>query len=203
MTCSRNIRAAGFSLVELLIALSLLSVVLVKATMVMRATGEVASRSASSLITEDKARIVLDRIALAVMSCDRESVAPLLNPGHSTEINYQVSLGVEAGEVVWNEPERITLAGATNNQVLWLQSPDLPGERSVVWSNRVLPLLEGELQNGVDDNGNGLIDEQGLTFFVEGNQVTIRLCLGLDLEGGTITRSVETTVTIRNNPLDP
>ena len=69
----------------------------------------------------------------------------------------------------------------------------------MVWSNLVRPFLEGELQNGIDDNGNGLIDEKGLSFVVWKNSVTIRLTLGRQVEGGDwINETVVTTVTCRN-----
>ncbi|MEM7310751.1 MAG: type II secretion system protein [Planctomycetota bacterium] len=193
----------GFTLVELLIVLALLGIILVKATMVMTATTDVVQRESSAMMIEDHARVVLDRIALAIMACDRDSLAPILTPSHSTEVSYTFSLGVEDGAVVWADPENIALDGAAANQVVWKQSPDLPEERKVVWSNLVRPFLEGEVVNGVDDNGNGLVDEEGLTFYVEKNRVTIRLSIEVPgEEGQPAIQTVETTVTVRNNP-DP
>ena len=56
------------------------------------------------------------------------------------------------------------------------------------------------MPNGVDDNGNGLIDEQGLAFTIFRNTVTIRLSLlRLSADGQPIEKTVETTVTCRNN----
>jgi hypothetical protein len=65
--------------------------------------------------------------------------------------------------------------------------------------NWVRELLEGELPNGLDDNGNGLIDESGLSFEIDGDTITIRLTLErFDAEGTLITRTVETAVTLKN-----
>ncbi len=60
---------------------------------------------------------------------------------------------------------------------IWMETSK-NGNR-VVWDGielcHVTPMLEGEEANGMDDNGNGLIDEQGLCFVVDGKTVTVRL----------------------------
>lgn len=69
----------------------------------------------------------------------------------------------------------------------------------MVWTSLARPFLEGEVLNGVDDNGNGLIDEQGLSFTLFGDSVTIRLSIAqTNPEGEEITQTVETVVTVRN-----
>ena len=83
--------------------------------------------------------------------------------------------------------------------MLWRKNPDTPEELRVAWCNVVRPFLEGELMNGEDDNGNGVIDEKGLSFVVQQNAVNIRLSLERPTRGGeSITQTVETMVTIRN-----
>ena len=68
-----------------------------------------------------------------------------------------------------------------------------------MWCKVVRPFLEGEQMNGVDDNGNGLIDEKGLVFTLDGSRVTVRLTLERKSETGElITRTVETMITCRN-----
>ena len=68
----------------------------------------------------------------------------------------------------------------------------------MVWSSLVRPLLEGEIQNGKDDNGNGLIDEQGLTFVIDGRAIRMRLTIGRDGESVTHERTVAASVVPRN-----
>jgi hypothetical protein len=189
--------------VELMIVLALSSVIAFKAAVLLSSTNEALRGESESLTLEDHARMTLDRIAMAVMSCDRDALAPILSPGHSTGVRYQVSLGVEAGAVVWSDPEEIELTAENGvPELVWRRNPGAPEEENVVWSRRVQPLLEGEAINGVDDNGNGLVDEEGLNFVVDGNQVTIRLSLGVTFEDGErVTRSLESIVTVRNNPL--
>ena len=66
------------------------------------------------------------------------------------------------------------------------------------------PFLAGELPNGMDDNGNGLIDEKGLSFVVDRDSVTIRLTLErVSNDGSVISKTVQSTVTCRNLARDP
>ena len=101
-------------------------------------------------------------------------------------------------EVVWSDPERISL-DEPGRRVVCEEDLDTELERSTTWTNVARPFLEGELPNGVDDNGNGLVDERGLTFTLDGNSVRIRLTMERDGPGDeTILKTVETVVTIRN-----
>lgn len=190
----------GLTLIELAIVLVLASVVLVKATVVIREVSTSASRDSGTMVLEDQARLALDRIAYSVMGADRQALIPDLTllPVHSTDLTYRISLGIEDGQVVWSDPEMIALDGE-GTEIVWVQNPDTVDEQKVVWTHFVRSLLEGETINGDDDNANGLIDEEGLTFVVEGNRVTIRLSLARPGEDGELTsRTVETTVVCRN-----
>ena len=54
-----------------------------------------------------------------------------------------------------------------------------------------------------DRNENGVIDERGLSFQVDGDSVTIRMTLEqADTEGELVTSTVQTTVTCRNLTAD-
>jgi hypothetical protein len=71
----------------------------------------------------------------------------------------------------------------------------------VVWARDVSDLLEGEIENDADDNGNGLVDERGLSFEIDdtGNVLTIRLtCERLDEGRRPLRKTVETAVRLRN-----
>ena len=117
---------------------------------------------------------------------------------HTSDIRYSFSLGLEDGVVVWSDPEEIRLS-ATGEAVEWLGNPGTPEEQRVVWSHLVSPFLEGELLNGLDDNGNGLIDEEGLSFVIDGQRVVIRLTLNRpEVNGRTAQETIERVVTCRN-----
>ena len=96
-------------------------------------------------------------------------------------------------------PHEIVIIEVDTGQVVWRENHDLPGERRIVWTKWVTDLLEGEQANAEDDNGNGLEDEAGLAFDMEGRKITIRITLqSVDAEGNTMTRTVEKRVTARN-----
>lgn len=189
---------AGLTLIELMIAGVLTIAVVVKAAYVVDTALGVAGDETASMHYEDQARRVLDRIALAVMGSDRETLLPQIEELHSNSIRYSFSLGLEDGVIVWSDPEEIRLDAASRS-IQWRENPDAADERRAVWSNLVSPLLEGELINGADDNGNGLIDEDGLSFVLEGESILIRLTLSRpEVDGRLVQETVETVVHCRN-----
>jgi hypothetical protein len=188
----------GWTVVELAIALVLLATIAVKATLVLTTANETQGQDSAQMSLEDQARRVLDRIAYAIMGADRETLFPEpVSPIPSTMLRYQVSLGFEDGDVIWDD-EQIGLS-VDEEQVLWRKNPGMPGELRVAWCNVVRPYLDGEVFNGSDDNANGVIDEKGLAFVIDRDAVTIRLSLErIGPAGEPITQTVQTTVTVRN-----
>ncbi|MCK6448314.1 MAG: prepilin-type N-terminal cleavage/methylation domain-containing protein [Planctomycetes bacterium] len=195
----RRRTCSGFTLVEASIAIALLALVFVKVGMLVKMKSDTAAHESTALVVDDQARRVLEQISYAVMGASRERLIPdPESPIYSSELRYEVSLGVQNGAVVWGDAQWIGLSAGAN-EVTWRERPDAPDERKVVWCKVVRPFLEGELMNGIDDNGNGLIDEKGLVFTLNGSRVTVRLTLERKSETGEIvTRTVETMVTCRN-----
>jgi prepilin-type N-terminal cleavage/methylation domain-containing protein len=194
-----RVSRGGFTLLEVLISLSLLAVLSWQGMAFFQHTGSSARREASTLVVEDQARILLDRIALAVLGANRETLIPESPaPWSASDLRYQVQLGLQDGEVVWGPPEEIGHAPDVR-EVFWAESPDTAEERRIVWARLVAPFIGNELPNGVDDNGNGLIDESGLTFVVDRNAVEIWLTLEtVSSEGQSATHTAHTVVTCRN-----
>lgn len=189
---------AGWTLIELTLASLLVTAVLTKAAFVVNVALGMAGDQTASMQQEDQARGVLDKITLAVMGSDRGTLFPQIEEMHSDSIRYTFSLGIEDGEVVWSAPEEIRL-GDGRVSVEWRENPGAAEEREAVWTNLVSPLLQGELINGLDDNGNGLVDEDGLSFVLEGERVVIRLTLRrVEADGSTVQQTVESVVTCRN-----
>ncbi len=197
-TLHSNTRA-GFTLVEICIALVLVGLVIANISMVMRSSSAAFAMKSSVGDLDAQADITLDRISLALMGSSPESVVPIQSaPLWSSQVEYQKNVGVQDGQPVWSAPERIE-AVIPKRQVVWTQNPDQANERNVVWSNSVPDQLAGEKANGVDDNGNGLVDEAGLCFAFHGKTVEIELTLqrpGPDHR--MLTRTVHTRVTCRN-----
>jgi len=190
----------GLTALELLMALVLLAIVSVKAYGAMNAAGQSNAQATREVVLEDQARRVLRQIAYAVMGANRETLVPNFEqPFSAHDLQFQVHLGIQDGEVVWSDPEQVALE-ELDHEVFWSQNPGAETERRVVWTRLVAPFLEGELPNGMDDNGNGLIDEKGLSFVVDRDAVTIRLTLERVTGDETIVNTVQTTVTCRNLP---
>lgn len=189
----------GFTLLELMLALVLLSILFVKGYDAMAAATAATGQATTEIVLEDQARRVMRQIAYAVMGSNRDSLNPDAQaPLSAQNLRYQVNLGIQDGDVIWSDPEQVAMEEA-RHQVYWSQNPGAENERRVTWTSLVAPFLEGELPNGIDDNGNGLIDEKGLSFVVDRNAITIRLTLERILDGGEVAiKTVETTVTCRN-----
>jgi type II secretory pathway pseudopilin PulG len=190
---------AGFTVVETVIALALVGLVLTKLTLVMDEARRAHQEESIAMALEDQAMDLIDRIAYAIVGSSAEKLDPApIAPFTSAKINFQVSLGVEDGETVWGEPEVIGLS-EDGGEIYWGQNVGEVNERLVVWANTVSEMLEDELLNGVDDNGNDLADELGLSFVVDLESVTIRLSLERTHSDGEKTQVTrETTVTCRN-----
>lgn len=125
-------RRAGFTLIELSIA-SLVLIVVLGAMVTALTSGTAVYQEGSDVATVDaNAQRLLDRIADELRDADLSSVTPAaLAPFGSNTLTFARGRGYAAGALVTGPTEIL---------------------RSVLDS--------GELDNGVDDNGNGLIDEQ-------------------------------------------
>ena len=193
-------KKGGYTLVEVAIVATLGTIVMFKGATLVRDVVRVGNQEMQDMALEDHSRKMMDQITYAIMSSDRESLVPMntVFPDFETGLTYRLSLGLENGNVVWSDPEWIGL-GPNGTQIVWAASPGAADEQRVVWSNRVQALMEGEIPNGLDDNGNGLVDEQGLNFLITGNRVIVRLTLAQVGENGEITEhTIETTATCRN-----
>jgi prepilin-type N-terminal cleavage/methylation domain-containing protein len=188
----------GFTIVELCIAITLMAILFIKLTMIINEASKTHRRETLSMALEDQALLVLDRISYAVIGSDPDTLFPDPEaPFFTDRLEYQVSLGVEDGQVVWSDPEVI---GLDDNPSLlyWGRNEGTPGEQVVVWCRTVAEFFANEVPNGDDDNANGLTDETGLSFVLEGTSVTIRLTLERMTKEGPIRHTKETVVTCRN-----
>ncbi|MEM7307205.1 MAG: hypothetical protein AAF682_11075 [Planctomycetota bacterium] len=196
---------SGATLVEVILAITLLAVIAYQGVTVLSSATEASTEDTAEVMLEDQAEVVLERIAKAILGSSRESLQPAADAPFTTEdLRYQVHLGIEDGEVVWSDPEMIGLEDVNESKLFWASNPDEADSQRVVWTNLVRPYLEGEIPNGMDDNGNGIIDEKGLSFVVDRRAVTIRLSLARQTDDGEpIVTTVQTTVTCRHEDEEP
>jgi prepilin-type N-terminal cleavage/methylation domain-containing protein len=196
----RNGRARrAYTLIELVIAVTLLGTVMVKLTMVVHEASRAHGRETGSMALEDQARQILDRITYALVGASADTLDPTASfPFFTSGLEYTISFGIQDGEAVWSEPEYIGLVGGTS-QLCWGRNIGEANERLVVWCNAVSELVEDEIDNGADDNLNDLTDESGLTFTIRDNSVSIILTLErVDKNGVALQKTVQTMVTPRN-----
>jgi len=204
MRIARDIRRArasraAFTLLEMVISIGLVALVVTNIVLAMDTSTKAYEVGSSRVEIEEQARRTLDRIALAIMGSSRDGLAPgQEHPLHTSSLTYQLNLGYQDGEAVWSDPERIEREEEAA-LIAWSRNPGAPEEQRVVWTKWVREYMNGEVANGIDDNGNGLIDEKGLSFTINGDLVTIRLTLErVGPDGTALTVPLETQVNVRN-----
>ena len=136
-------RVSGFTMIELCIALALMGILFVKLTLILNQASKVSQTETVSIALEDQAAVLLDRIAYAVIGSDPDRLTPdNESPFFSDRINFTVSLGVEDGQVIWNDEEVIGLA-ADPSKLYWAKNEGLPAEQVVIWCRDRCRVLRG------------------------------------------------------------
>jgi len=175
--------SAGFTLVE--VAITLVLVALLMSSAILAAKGGQgafrATQNASDL--ETRARRALDRIATELLSVGEQELLP--NPSGqfgTSDILFRrvrswdgaVGDGLNGLTILWGDQNRLAFEQdmeETNDgtdedgdglvdEGRVVLTRDVGGdERRVILCTGVRELLEGEIANGADDNGNGVVDE--------------------------------------------
>lgn len=212
----RSIQRAGFTLIEMSIALSCLGVALASAAMVSN-TGSSAHRATASIQRlEQNLHRALERAAWELAATGGDHLEP--NPVDGLaydDLEFQAVIGftgtnpdlgptsqlvaeLEAGEVqdgIDNDGDGLV----DERNLVLVRDVDGPNEQRVVICHGVLEFLEGETFDGTDENGNGLEDEPGFHLERNGNVITIRLSLGSqDPDGRVFVRTAELDTRMRN-----
>lgn len=208
--------AAGFTLLELTLALTLIGVIAGSIGLVMKTCSRALRAGASGAALDSNLRRSMDFVCDRLRAASTSTLVPLTeSPFSTTQIDFQRAVGGVGPSVVWGNPERIlfeyspgeTDDGVDNDanglidegRVVWIQNAGSANETRATLCNWVREYFEGEEDTGVDDNGNGRIDERGFSIDIEGNRAHVRLSLErMDSEGRSIVRTLERTVTFRN-----
>ena len=74
----KRTRTAGWTLLELMITLTLLAILTAKVVTVMRMANDAAGDQSMAIHVENQANEILDRIGLAIMGSDRATLDPIL-----------------------------------------------------------------------------------------------------------------------------
>lgn len=129
----------GFSVIEMVISVSIVGILL--SSIFFAGQRGIALFETGSVNNDVNSRAgrTMARIVREMIGADVPVADPALEPPFGTsEIDYRYPLGVAGGAPVWSTPTRLTLE-----------------------------LAEGELDNGVDDNGNDLVDERSIVMIRE------------------------------------
>jgi hypothetical protein len=207
---------SGTTLLEVVIGASVITVLLGVLSAATLSAERAQAQSATLRDLETRARRAVDRIAIELGGAGRAGLVPQpVAPLGSSTLAYQLNEGWTGSGVQWSAQTRIAHSPSPGDpgfgldrdgdgivdagRVVWVRNEGLPDERSVVWVQGVSELAEGELANGEDDNGNGLIDERGLSFELAGDTLRIRLTLEhIEPDGRRILRTIESAVGLRN-----
>jgi hypothetical protein len=128
---ARRRRQAGHSLVEVTIAATILALVLISVTTLATASDRAADTGTAAALLGDRSADAMERLFVELRTAELESLTPDPLPDLAVdELTYRTAIGFEDNEVIWSTDRRLGFEYAA-----------------------------GEEDNGLDDNGNGLVDE--------------------------------------------
>jgi prepilin-type N-terminal cleavage/methylation domain-containing protein len=208
---------AGFTLIEILIALTLLALLLSSVGTLSLASKDAFSRgttvSAMELRTGLTSGGIQKELSLAIAS----SLSPAIDPGQRvTELTYVRAVGWEGETTVTTAPRtlRFEFDSAESNNgadddgdglvdegiLVLIEDVGLPTENRRVLARGLAEYAEGETFNGVDDNGDGLIDESGFAIQRMGAALEVTVTLEQSPPGqeGVIQRTLRSSILLRN-----
>jgi prepilin-type N-terminal cleavage/methylation domain-containing protein len=191
---------AGFTLLEMSVALVLLVVVIGNVYSLLRQSSKAIGAQNSAFDIDTQAQRAMDRITLAIVGASEATLEiPTGAPFYTDKLNYKESLGMQDGAIVSSPQQRIELSNTDGGEVVWIENPGTPEQKRVVWGKNIPPFLKEELDNGIDDNSNGIIDETGLSFVKDGKSITVYLTVKrTTADGHVFQKSLQDTVTCRN-----
>ena len=213
-----NHRERGLTLIEMSISVVVLAGLTIVLGSVMD-TGLGAYKSSSPAVVRQMTHRTLDKIAdrlafAGFSTLELVAEAEGMDPD-GAEITFLKCLGSTAGVKDWSETSRIFWRPESTDptdkldndgdgsidegEVVLVVDEGLLTENTVVIARGVARYLEGEVQNGIDDNGNGIADEHGLLMDIRNNSVHISLTLtrtGRDNQ--PILATARTLVALRN-----
>jgi hypothetical protein len=210
--CRGSPAERGVTLIEMAASMAALVVIGAATVGVFNSGVNLWKSQAGGVNVQRGAARALVRVADAAAYAELSSLqSELLLPGGSSELFYtSMRTPTESGpptRILWIPEPGDPEDGLDNDGdgavdeglVVRRIDPGTSDERQDVLATGVSALLEGEIDNDEDDNGNGLVDERGICFFLKGHILEMRLTLERsDGNGGSVKETVETSIAIRN-----
>ncbi len=210
-------RRAGFTLIETMAAIGVLSIVLVPTGMLLVTGSGLHREAAGQRAAAFGSQRTADRIVEALEGTRMDSVTtfpqtPLWDDVLDVERVADVTLAdgtVTYGTVriEWVRDPNEADNGLDDDgdqlvdegRVQMTIDAGTASEQVVLLATGVSEFLEGETGDGSDENGNGLADETGFCIARDGNTLTVRLSLERRTSAGeTVSDTAEAHITVRN-----
>ncbi len=208
---------AGMTIVETVLGLTLF-VIMSGAAIVAASRGVGAFRATSlNMSVEGRLQRAMQRATSELLASSRDVITPIVldDDAGSSDLTFQCAIDYQADAIVWGPVSRLVLEydtgeindGLDNNgdglidecALVLIRDDGGPNEKRVVLCHNVREFAEGEEENNADDNGNGVEDERGFNVHEEGGLLVFRMTVEeQDAEVGTIVRSLQTAVRVRN-----
>ena len=223
MKRNRNHARKGTTLIEVALASSLLVVVGSTAILAARSTTQ-AYRTETTIAELDRVgRQAMAEVEAGLQAADADAITPaaVQAPFSSSSVEFARCTGFAGGAIQFGPPERLAFeqdpldpddgvdddsdGTIDEGRLVWLENPGTPAEVRRVLVPWVAESASREEQgNGVDDNGNGLIDESGFSVVFEESLATVRLTLvRRDQAGFLVEHEMGRTIALRNTGVTP
>ena len=209
-------RQAGVSLLELIAGVVLFAVVVAVALQSSLASSRVTASLVSTSDLDLQAHRVLEQVTRELGQARLDSMTPEATaPYGASGLTYERAEIDGTGAIAWSAPRRIEFVQAAGDPLdgtdndgnglvddgeIWLvTNVGEPGQQRSLLLRHVARFVDGEVENLLDDNGNGLIDERGLSFERREGLVFVRISVQcIDPDGHVATRTAESAVRTRN-----
>jgi type II secretory pathway pseudopilin PulG len=161
-------KTAGFTLIELVLSIGVMGIIITALAQVQMRSSAQSKIMQAREVAEGRARKALDRVADELTGVGRSLIFPdPSTPFGTGAMTYQRATGVSnLGVVTWGTPSRLELQ-----------------------------LDPRELDNGIDDDGDGLIDERQLVLtrnFGMANAQSVVLCTNIpELAPGEVVNGID------------
>ncbi len=200
MKCSPSSPSrGGLTIVELMVTVGMLGILFQAVYSVLDALAGGYRSGTSRMEIDATGSRVMRAVTAGLRMADLESIDDLPQvPFFGTTFDYNRSLEFDGVQTIWSGTEVFAYSPAEGTLTL-TRAPGQPEERVLLRVDGVPPMLAGEQPNGLDDNGNGLVDEPGFCASLEGSLLTVWLTLrGEDHQHREIERTWTTSVRCRN-----
>ena len=203
------------TMLEIMVSTAVISLVLLSAALVVKSGNSVYRSTLARDHLRQQGQAAVNRIADTVAMASKSTFgATLAAPAGSATLDFRTPTGITGNVVSWTTPSRIAYQPSqthhgksakhnatldNDGEVVLIRDVGSKNAVTTVLASHVAAYLEGESANGKDDNGNGLVDEKGLSFVLTGDQLTIRLTVAdFDPDGLPVWVTSETQIRLRN-----